>query len=108
MVWIALARASVTGSHMLRRSRCQISRLTKGLLLAARAALAMPRAPAGSRTTGAAAEALDGHAHRSPDGHRHGSERAERLLDRHAAKMREEQLVSSGRREPIAKDHVIA
>jgi hypothetical protein len=68
----------------------------------------MPHLPTGSRTTEAAAEAVHGHAHRSGYGHGHGGERAERLLDRHATKMREEQLASSGRREPIAKDDVIA
>jgi hypothetical protein len=34
-------------------------------------------------------------AHRYPDGHGHWSKRAEGLLDRHAAKMREDQLASS-------------
>jgi len=45
--------------------------------------------------SGATPEALHRHPHRHPERHGHGDKRAERLLDRHAAKMREDQIAST-------------
>jgi hypothetical protein len=60
-----------------------------------------------SGTTNATTEAVHRHAHRGREGYCHRRERAERLLDRHTSKMREDQLASSVG-EPIAEEGVIA